>query len=324
MAETSTFPKISIVVPVHNREDSIVRALRSALAQTNSRFELIVVDDASTDQTVAKIATVEDPRVRLVRSPHASQGRPGLVRNLGVRASRAPYILFLDSDDALRPTAIEELLSAIETPGIGMAWGYKALWRQEKMISVAFVSSLNKVRPENRVAVLLGWTPGTGGLCFRREVFDSLGGFDSSLGPFEDLDFTLRFGLEGKWGFKALSTITYDCHVSHGISVTFTPQYALCLERFFQKHTSQFEKFSDSRQAMLYRLAVTHYFVGDPVKGRSYFEKVLERGKLTPKQRVIRWLLESGLLPLVRWASYLNGRAHEVRRRRQLDQKKAA
>ncbi|HEY2136895.1 MAG TPA: glycosyltransferase family 2 protein [Xanthobacteraceae bacterium] len=91
-------PDISVILATYNRRDQLPRAIASVLAQQGARFELIVVDDASSDDTPAYLATLTDPRIRVILADH-NLG-PGGARNLGLAAARAEIVAFLDSDDA--------------------------------------------------------------------------------------------------------------------------------------------------------------------------------------------------------------------------------
>jgi len=91
-------PAISVILPVFNRQDSVGRAIDSVLAQDFADFELIVIDDASSDSTIRVVEGYHDPRVILLRQPENRSG--GAARNRGIRAARGPLISFLDSDDA--------------------------------------------------------------------------------------------------------------------------------------------------------------------------------------------------------------------------------
>ena len=91
----STMPLVSIILPTYNRADTIRRAIRSVEAQTYTNWELIVIDDGSTDGTADQVAGL-DARVRIIRQ--GNQGTAG-ARNAGLKASRGEYLAFLDSDD---------------------------------------------------------------------------------------------------------------------------------------------------------------------------------------------------------------------------------
>ena len=90
-------PKIAVVLPVHNRADVLARAIDSVLAQELTDFELIVVDDWSSDESATIAGSYGDPRIRLIRLDRNRGGNAA--RNEGLRAAEAPLIAFLDSDD---------------------------------------------------------------------------------------------------------------------------------------------------------------------------------------------------------------------------------
>ena len=96
----------SIVVPLWNKRDTVLKTVASVLAQTYGDFELIVVDDGSTDDSVDMLAGVDDPRLRILRQ---SNGGPGLARNAGIAAAKADWIAFLDADDLWLPDHLAEL-----------------------------------------------------------------------------------------------------------------------------------------------------------------------------------------------------------------------
>jgi glycosyltransferase involved in cell wall biosynthesis len=115
-------PKISIIIPVFNREHLVPRAIRSCLAQTQPEFEIIVVDDGSTDGSREAVRQFDDPRIRLYAQ--ARNTGVGTARNHGVAKARADWIAFLDSDDELVPEALATVVEKIEESGSDVA----ALW----------------------------------------------------------------------------------------------------------------------------------------------------------------------------------------------------
>lgn len=112
MASTPN-PTFSIILPVYNRADFIRQTLESILAQRNTDFEVICIDDASTDNSASVIEEMikTDARIRLLRLPK-NQGRC-MARNEGIRSARAPWICFLDSDDRYYPNHLETLAELI-------------------------------------------------------------------------------------------------------------------------------------------------------------------------------------------------------------------
>jgi len=109
-------PLVSIVIPVYNRADLIGDTVKSCLAQTYDPFEVIVVDDRSSDDIDAALAPFADERrVRVVR--HERNQGVSAARNSGVQAARGDYVAFLDSDDAWQPTKLEKQMAFILEQG---------------------------------------------------------------------------------------------------------------------------------------------------------------------------------------------------------------
>jgi glycosyltransferase involved in cell wall biosynthesis len=101
-----------VILPVHNRADVLPRAIESVLAQVFGDFELIVVDDGSTDGSAAVAKSFGDPRIRIIE---LGKNRGGNVaRNEGIRAAHAPLIAFLDSDDRYIPTKLATVVAEFE------------------------------------------------------------------------------------------------------------------------------------------------------------------------------------------------------------------
>jgi glycosyltransferase involved in cell wall biosynthesis len=96
----------SVVIPLYNKENLVKRTVASALSQAYSDFELIVVDDGSTDDSASIVAAIDDPRLRFISQPNCG---PGPARNRGVEASRSEWIAFLDADDIWLADHLEEL-----------------------------------------------------------------------------------------------------------------------------------------------------------------------------------------------------------------------
>lgn len=103
---------ISVILPVHNRETTILRAVESVLAQENVALECIVVDDGSTDGTLARLETIGDARLRVMPLPVC--GGACRARNAGVAAARGEFIAFQDSDDVFHPDKLARQLRFLQ------------------------------------------------------------------------------------------------------------------------------------------------------------------------------------------------------------------
>lgn len=117
-------PRVSVIIPTYNRAALLREAVDSVLQQTFVDWELIVVDDGSTDGTAEYLASVSDLRVRVARSGHS--GNPNTVRNAGLAHAIGRYVAFLDSDDWWSADKLARQVAALEsTPGCG--WSYTGL-----------------------------------------------------------------------------------------------------------------------------------------------------------------------------------------------------
>lgn len=113
-------PKATIVVPAYNVAETIGDTLRSLLAQTFTDFEIIVVDDGSTDRTLAVVRAFGDSRIRIVQQPN--RGLAG-ARNTGIHAARGAYVGFCDSDDLWRPTKLSAHVAHLDAnPHVGLSY----------------------------------------------------------------------------------------------------------------------------------------------------------------------------------------------------------
>ena len=182
-------PKVSVVIPVFNRPAAVCRAIESVLAQTCQDFEIIVVDDGSTDATAASVAALANRRITLIR--HERNRGGSAARNTGIRAASAAYVAFLDSDDEWLPRKLERQLEVFRRSGdrLGLVYsGYERI--------LADGSVLRQI-PEDRGDLARSLLTenvvgGTSVGMVRRHVFDEIGGFDETLPSAQDVDFWLR------------------------------------------------------------------------------------------------------------------------------------
>lgn len=101
----------SVVIPLYNKEKHIRRAVESVLAQTHQEFELIVIDDGSTDASLSKINNITDSRLQIIQQENQGEGS---ARNAGMNASKRDWIALLDADDAWLPDHLEEFNNIIK------------------------------------------------------------------------------------------------------------------------------------------------------------------------------------------------------------------
>jgi glycosyltransferase involved in cell wall biosynthesis len=123
-------PKVTVVIPAYNREKYIREAIDSILAQTFTDFELVVIDDGSTDHTREVVQTYHDPRIQLVCN-EANLGIPK-TRNRGIRLARGEYLAFLDSDDRAYPQRLAKQVAFLDSHPDHAAVGAWVDWMDEE------------------------------------------------------------------------------------------------------------------------------------------------------------------------------------------------
>lgn len=182
-------PTVSVVIPVYNRPAAVRRAIDSVLAQTFEDLEVVVVDDASSDETPKAVTAVRDQRVRLVR--HETRRGGGAARNTGIRASTAPFVAFLDSDDKWLPEKLERQVDLFSRSSDRLGLVYVG---NRQMRANGRVREVVPYRDDDLARSLLvrNVVGGTSVGMVRRNVFDEVGTFDESLPAKQDLDLWLR------------------------------------------------------------------------------------------------------------------------------------
>ena len=188
-------PAISVVLTTYNRAALLPRAIASVLAQADADFELIVVDDASTDGTANYLATLTDPRVRTITA--ATNLGPSGARNLGLEAARAPVVAFLDSDDRYGAGRLAAPLAALADPAIVCVLS-SALRFDRGTPREARIPDLTLRPAAFEWALICDLIPvEASSLTVRRDAALAVGGFCPALRLAEDREFLIRLARRG-------------------------------------------------------------------------------------------------------------------------------
>ncbi len=223
--DAGTYPPIvSVVIPTRNRLPLLREAVASAMAQTFSRWELIVVDDASSDGTSEWLATLRDSRVKALRLEQHSER--STARNRGLEAARGEYVLFLDDDDRLSTTALETLARAISRRASAVAAvGVRLFFRED---GYRWRSPHPRFRWERWAwhDVVAGWAPVHGQCLFRATAVRACGGYDPRFVIAQDHDLWLRLARLGPVVLDPGLVLEYRIHAGQR---TETDENAICL-----------------------------------------------------------------------------------------------
>lgn len=184
---------IAAIIPTHNREKLVYRALQSIIAQTHPVDEIIVVDDAS-DNPIERYLKerIDDKRLKVIRNEKNMGGSAS--RNRGAKETNCDLIAMLDSDDYWLPQKIEKQLEAIlNNPNIDMVFSDQFVRYGDTEIRSYSTPTQGSLWDQ----LLDGWTaPNTTNLLIRRRVFEDIGGFDDQLSSCQDHDFWMQFGYD--------------------------------------------------------------------------------------------------------------------------------
>ncbi|MDD5222756.1 MAG: glycosyltransferase [bacterium] len=186
-------PEVTVIIPAFNSGGTISRAVRSVLSQTFQDFEIIVVDDASTDNTAEIVKNYKDERIRCVR--HALNLGSAAARNSGVNAARGKYIAFQGSDDEWLPEKLKKQMGVFGSAAAEVGVVYTDMWRITGNEKRYFHSP--KIMPGHKIiyerALDYGIIDiGDGTALIRKEVFDRAGGYDERLRRYVDLEMFIR------------------------------------------------------------------------------------------------------------------------------------
>jgi glycosyltransferase involved in cell wall biosynthesis len=272
MTHVPTKVIFSVVIPTYNRANLLPRAIQSVCTQTFGSFELIVVDDHSSDHTPEVVETFDDPRIVYLRQEE-NKG-VAAARNAGIHLSRGKYIAFLDDDDEYLPTFLEQVETAFAAalPEVGFGWCGVLMVRDvqdgQEVVSETLWRPSFSTREEAYLHFLGSRRIGTNcGLTVRSSCFDSVGLFDESLRKAEDTDLLIRMARE--FEFLVVPATLVKVHVHAGSRLTtYDRQMAEAYERILEKHKKTLLAHPSLRAKLQYKTGWLSYHAGNKIRGR--------------------------------------------------------
>ena len=180
---------ISVIIPTHNRSARLVKAIASVRSQVDVKLEIIVVDDASSDDTsqIIRLLCQEEPRLRYICNEQSLGG--GYSRNVGARLARGEFIAFLDDDDKFISGKLVKQITALRanpsSPAVSCSFEIFLEGRRSSVIKIQ--------APKNRQQLLCSNILGGASVCMvRTQCFHAVGGFNPSLPSCQDWDLWLK------------------------------------------------------------------------------------------------------------------------------------
>ena len=217
MAKTKKNPTVSIIIATYNRAHYIGRAIQSVLNQTYQDFEVIIVNDASTDDTEEVVKSFNDERLRYIQLSKNSGGAP-VPRNAGIRAARGEYIAFLDDDDEWLPEKLEKQVNKFKSVSsdVGVVYhGYVYVNEQtgEKLFEVIPDKKGDVFELLLEKGIVGDTTP-----LVRKECFKRVGLYDTEFLGTYDRDMWLRVAKCYKFDFVPEILAKYYMHGNQNIA----------------------------------------------------------------------------------------------------------
>ena len=290
---------VSVILPTYNRAATLERAIESVLHQSFNDFELIIVDDRSTDETnlvLSRYAYHNNVRV-------VTQLRRGcaVARNIGVSIAEGRYIAFQDSDDEWRPEMLANAVSVLDGSGPDLGVFYTDMLRvRADGVSAPWKSPdvRQKVLVDNRTLDYQVTGIGMQSAVIKRECFDAVGGFDEALPRFIDLELFIR--LSDRFDFFHCKEMLVMYYAVDGIS---TNRHALVAARrhLLNKYRSRLARHKPHLAKQYLHLAAALDQNGETLQSLAFVLKAF----LTSA----RWPIRKGVF------EFMRRRAHELQAR---------
>lgn len=269
-------PKISVIIPTHNRAQMLTRSVESVLAQTwPGGMEILVISDGSTDNTEEVVESFDDPRVRLLK--HETSQGASAARNTGISVAQGNYIAFLDDDDEWMKDHLKLLISKMNDAGssVGLVYGWIDYYNDGKLVQQKhpelrgniFIEMLDKQAITNSSVLLI-----------RREVIDVVKGFDEKLPRGNDGDFIRR--ISKHFAVDYVPKVLAKIHIGHSDRISIDSPKNLrnvvfALESRLQTFKKDFQKHQTQKGQVLQILSITCFKIQDHSKGIHYAREIL-------------------------------------------------
>lgn len=197
----------SVVIPLYNKELSIQKTLQSVLDQTYQEFEIIVIDDGSTDASAEKVKELKDSRIKLIQQKNAGVSA---ARNRGIKEARYEWIALLDGDDLWDSDHLEEVLKMMSIFPYENIYATSFRYSDgRKVLSQDILNPIYRVDNYFKLA-LQGHLIWTGIIVFHKKAFDEAGRFNIKLNRGEDLDLWIRLANKYDIIKSSKQTATYN------------------------------------------------------------------------------------------------------------------
>ena len=202
----------TVIIPLYNKEKYIENAIKSVLNQTFTDFNLLIINDFSTDKSVEIASKYISDTVEIIH--HEKNAGLAAARNTGIKNTNSNYITFLDADDLWKPTFLESIFQLIQNFPEARIFGtnYEEVWdaviknpcNGSEILAIDFKGYINFFKINVKQGIY-----NHGSVCFHKEVFEKVGYYNEDIGFSEDLDFNIRANYNFKLAYDNSVQMSY-------------------------------------------------------------------------------------------------------------------
>ena len=271
---SSQLPLVSAVIPTYNRASLVVRAINSVLAQTLQDIEIIVVDDASSDDTESVVKSLTDSRIKYIRHPTNRNG--SAARNTGIKAATGQYVALLDSDDRWLPNHLATKINYLQTNSCQGVFGSYYIYYSDELIREIRCQQPHDCSLAEYILSGKGDTR-TSTFVFETDAIQKIL-FDESLGKHQDWDLAIRFAQIYQLNCEQNSTVIAHYDRNQSMSLTLNHQ---ATKTFLSRYDSSI---SNAALARFYTLVLALRTLNSEGRNTQYKE-YLKLAKSLPNDR---------------------------------------
>lgn len=286
----------SVIIPLYNKENHIENTIQSILNQSYTNYEIIIINDGSTDESESKVLEFKDSRIRLYNQKN--QGA-AMARNLGIEKAKHDYIAFLDADDLWMENHLETLSALIhDFPKAGIyASGYQLIFKEGK-ISVPKFNGIPEdfygIVPDYFDASLNYAVATSSSIAVPKYVFEKIGNFKSKISSGQDVDMWIRIASKYPVALWAKITATYLHYIENSLSKT--PILEKKLKDFLDYKSEEEANPSLKKYLDIYRMeyAMQYKIAGADKESKELYGSILKQN-IPLKSKIVyhlpQWIL---------------------------------
>ncbi len=264
--------KVSVIIPTYNSAEYITEALDSVFAQTYKNYEVIVIDDGSTDNT----KDVLKPYMSRIKYIYKENGGVSSARNVGIKNAEGEYIAFLDSDDIWLPEKLERQIERFNSePDLGLVYS-NCIRFSENGIEQSSRKVKKYLEGDIFAKILEGYVLPTSTVIAKKLCFDEVGYFDERFSVSEDYDMWLRISRFFKIGYVKGPLVKYRIRTSSIIRSTKIDSLFNAKKAVIEKNIEYLDKTFNKEKFLKNRLFRLHFKWGIEFFTKSYYKEAKE------------------------------------------------